>query len=381
MLETLNSVPWGELEHAYGKASDVPDLLRALASPEQKIYEDAINNLWSSVTHQGTVYSSTAYVVPFFCELLEAPEVQNKPALFYYLTKIAHGASYIDVHVQEKERRETPEMQKQIAEELSWVQAASTAVSNGYATYLRLLQSSDPTIRASAAYTLYCCRSHAAEVVPVMKQYLAKEEAQPVCACLLFSLGLLLRNDEAQFLAQVVQEAEDPLIRITAAMGCAFAMKEQTNREVLSVLLQGYELSPTVKEQFSELPFADIDLDAYISTFLRCIGLSISPLVVPTLIRAVRHSNGWNGLTLVPNLLSFAFEDKKITRNMTVSDLSDLQRDALTAIYETEALWTFGNMSFMVGNFFDPRFTNSRPSYWDRDALGAFLAEETVFRG
>ncbi|HLZ56287.1 MAG TPA: hypothetical protein VKR06_05000 [Ktedonosporobacter sp.] len=45
-------------------------------------------------------------------------------------------------------------MQKQIAEELSWVQAASDAVSDGYARYLSLLQSSDPQLRAAAAHTM-----------------------------------------------------------------------------------------------------------------------------------------------------------------------------------------------------------------------------------
>jgi hypothetical protein len=188
MLETLNSVPWSELRHAYGEASDVPDLIRALASPEQIVYEDSLGRLWSSVIHQGTVYSSTAYVVPFFCELLEAPEVQNKAELLSYLATISQGASYSDVHVREKERRETPEMQKQIAEELSWVQAASDAVSDGYATYLRLVQSPDPKLRAHAAYTLSRCQSHAAEVVPVMKQHLAVEASLQVRASLLLCL-------------------------------------------------------------------------------------------------------------------------------------------------------------------------------------------------
>ena len=61
LLETLNSVPWNELEHAYGEASEVPDLIRALASPEQKVYKGALRRLWYTVIHQGNVYSSTAY--------------------------------------------------------------------------------------------------------------------------------------------------------------------------------------------------------------------------------------------------------------------------------------------------------------------------------
>ena len=382
MLETLNSIPWNELEHAYGEADEIPDLIRDLASPEPEIYERALGRLWITVIHQGTVFSSTAYVVPFFCELLQAPDVQNKTDLLFYLAHIAHGSSYHNANIREKEHRETPEMQQQIAEELRWVQATKDAVSDGYATYLQVLQSSDPKLRAYAAYTLSCCQSHAVEVASAMKQHLSREEAPLARASLLLSLGLLLPNDEktAHFFTRVLQEAEAPLIQIAAAMGCAFAMKEQTGQEVLNVLIQGYELAPEMKEQFSELPFADVDLDASISDALRCIGLSIASLVTPTLMRAVKHSNAHNGLTLVPNLLYFALEGGKITRNMTIFDLTDLQRDALTAIYETEAIWQIGNSIFTVGEFFDPRFSSSHRSLWNCDDVGAFLAGQKVFQ-
>src|SRR5437660_1302427 len=101
MLETLSAVPWSELQHAYGTASDVPELIRALASPEQKVHEDALVYLYSRVLHQGSVYSSTPYVVPFLCELLAVPEVQNKVGLLNYLrataeSATAHASYYID---------------------------------------------------------------------------------------------------------------------------------------------------------------------------------------------------------------------------------------------------------------------------------------------
>lgn len=384
MLETLDSIPWSELGHAYGEAGEVPDLIRALASPEPDMYQGAIDRLWYTVIHQGTVYSSTASVVPFFCELLEAPDVQNKPELLHYLAAIARGASYYDVHVREKERREAPEMQQKIARELSWVQAASDAVSDEYTTYLCLLSSPDEELRTSAAYTLCRCQSHTAEVAPVMKQYLSVEHSPLVCASLLLSLGQLLekREETASFFAHTLQDAKDPLIQIATAMGWAFAMQEQTSQDALSALLQGYECSSDVKEQFQKLPFGDSDLDASMSWALHCIGLSISSLVVPTLLRAVRRSDGWSGLTLVPNLLSFALGRQKITRGTTVADLSDLQRDVLTAIYETEALWEFGNMGFTVGKFFDPIFIRSysHDSIWDRNDIGVFLSGQTVFR-
>ncbi|HEY4388156.1 MAG TPA: hypothetical protein VGN34_27220, partial [Ktedonobacteraceae bacterium] len=77
MLETLDSVPWSKLEHGYGEASNVPNFIRRLASPEQEVYEEALCRLWSTVHVMDVIYSSTAYVVPFICELLETPEIFN----------------------------------------------------------------------------------------------------------------------------------------------------------------------------------------------------------------------------------------------------------------------------------------------------------------
>jgi len=384
MLETLHTIPWNTLEHAYGSASDVPDLIRALASPEQQTYQAALGHLWGSVIHQGTVYSSTAYVVPFFCELLEAAEVQNKTALLDYLAAIAHGASYCDVHIRQPERRNTPEMQQQIAQELRWVQAASDTVGDGYATYLRLLQSPDPQLRASAAHTLSRCRSHAGVVVPAIQHHLTEETSALVYASLLLSLGQLMHEHEEAdlFFTRLLQETADPLIRVTAAMGAAFALKQQTNQLALRALVEGYELPQDIKTRFSELPFAEVelDLDASISVALWHVGLSIAPLILPTLLRVVRRSHAWSGLTLVPSLLAFALGEQKITRSMTVAHLTDLQQDALRAIYETEALWGFGNMAFTVGEFFDPLVPDMDYSIWDRDNLGKFLAGQNVFR-
>ena len=158
-------------------------------------------------------------------------------------------------------------------------------------------------------------------------------------------------------------------------------MRELTDQAALKVLLQSYELAPDTKAQFNELPFAEGgDCDAYVSSAQRCIGLSVAPFVAPTLIRAVRLSDEWSGLTLVPNLLYFVLGDHKITHDMTVADLSDIQHDALTAIYETDAVWGLGNMYSTVGSFFDPQFPNlSNDSMWSRTDVGAFLSGQNLF--
>src|SRR5260221_12651059 len=78
MLETLKTVHWEELSHAYGEANDIPELLLALTSGEQITRERAIETLFTNIYHQGTVYQASAYAAPFLIELLTHEKVQGK---------------------------------------------------------------------------------------------------------------------------------------------------------------------------------------------------------------------------------------------------------------------------------------------------------------
>jgi hypothetical protein len=94
MLDRLDDVPWADLTHAYGAASDVPWLLRELLSPESEARAAAIRDLSGIIWHQGTVYSATAAAVPFLYEMLAAPEVPDKSEIARLLASIADGGGY-----------------------------------------------------------------------------------------------------------------------------------------------------------------------------------------------------------------------------------------------------------------------------------------------
>jgi len=58
MLEGIDEVGWAKLSHAYGKAGDVPELLRGVAAGSA----DALFKLGASICHQGTLFAVTARV-------------------------------------------------------------------------------------------------------------------------------------------------------------------------------------------------------------------------------------------------------------------------------------------------------------------------------
>jgi hypothetical protein len=64
VLEGLDDVGWETLHHAYGPDTDVPQLLRAIASDNAAVRSDAWHYLYGNLWHQGTVYEATAHAAP-----------------------------------------------------------------------------------------------------------------------------------------------------------------------------------------------------------------------------------------------------------------------------------------------------------------------------
>ena len=68
----LDDPRWEELQHAYGIATDVPDMLRALASstePTASYQAEPWFSLWSSPCHQGDVYTASYVAVPHIVQI------------------------------------------------------------------------------------------------------------------------------------------------------------------------------------------------------------------------------------------------------------------------------------------------------------------------
>ncbi len=68
---SLESPKWSELNHAYGSASDIPSLLRQLETlPPSDGEKEPWYSIWSSLAHQGDVYSASFAAVPHIVRIL-----------------------------------------------------------------------------------------------------------------------------------------------------------------------------------------------------------------------------------------------------------------------------------------------------------------------
>jgi hypothetical protein len=91
VLDGLSSTDWEAVDHAYGPATDVPQLIRDLVSDDPATRALALSELSGNVIHQGTRFSATPKVVPYLIELVAAPGVPDRAAVLRYLIKLVAG--------------------------------------------------------------------------------------------------------------------------------------------------------------------------------------------------------------------------------------------------------------------------------------------------
>lgn len=101
----LDDPHWGNLQHAYGAASDIPALLRALAlsaGPKSGYKDEPWFSLWSSLCHQGDVYSASYAAVPHIVKIACETEMPidfsffQLPAAVEVARRTGHGPDIPD---------------------------------------------------------------------------------------------------------------------------------------------------------------------------------------------------------------------------------------------------------------------------------------------
>lgn len=82
---SLDSSRWSELQHAYGAASDIPQMLAKLSDvPTSEDNSEPWFSLWSSLAHQGDVYSASFAAVPYVIEALASAPLRAEFTYFQF---------------------------------------------------------------------------------------------------------------------------------------------------------------------------------------------------------------------------------------------------------------------------------------------------------
>lgn len=92
----LDDVAWDALTHAYGSAEDVPELIRALYQEDAEVVDEAVDELYGNIHHQGTVYEASAPAVPFLAHAARHATHQRGYLLMLLAVLAAHDPDFVN---------------------------------------------------------------------------------------------------------------------------------------------------------------------------------------------------------------------------------------------------------------------------------------------
>ncbi len=186
----LESTQWAHLKHGLGDGRDVPDTLLALESRD----EDALDYLYVSIYHQGTVYPATVPAVAYLVQLTVCPTA-DRWGILLFLNHLSKGAG----------REEGVE------------EAVHDAVAEGIGQYLQILMDKDSELRAAAALLIGSCVTRQdVKLERALSEMLSKESDAIVRASLILVLDFF-RPDEQKWLEQYLYSSA-PVERIASTL-------------------------------------------------------------------------------------------------------------------------------------------------------------------
>jgi HEAT repeat protein len=182
-LDLPGDVPWGEMNHAYGPASDIPKTLRDLGGPDAKRAKAALRHCTSAVYHQGQVYAVTPYLVPYVWQMVDDPGALKADRLLGLLWTFAGGEEYTYAEIVRSLDEENPEYAR-------WMLDTRQAIVAGLLPRLGLLDHPEPAVRQAMLYLVATLAEAADRLVPeLLERFTAATDVKT-------RLGLLLALGE-----------------------------------------------------------------------------------------------------------------------------------------------------------------------------------------
>lgn len=379
MLEGLESIDWSQLEHAYGRAVDVPDQIRALASRDRKRRQWAMGELYGNIFHQGSRYEASAYAVPFLLELVREPTTPDRARVLGLLTSLAIGFDEAwlpdgfpvarfreDARGGEEILRSTPPLgdgEGQIKHRfLYWNTldreaqnrvyayielAAYDAVRAGVPVFVDILTApgTPAAERLAAVYALAWFPEEAHLSVPALLQAVADPEPA-VAASALVALGLVGRDEQVGATAEAALDDPRDVVRWGAAVALARLRGPAAGPRVSELLLAW---SGSDEDSHAKIPYLEGDLAGYAALALDQLGSENDEAAFEALLTRLPSVSGPEALTVVGEALRRAFPDGAVPAGQPFASLDERQRRLLTALAESPGTWRLGEMSF--GNF------------------------------
>jgi len=406
LLEDLDNINWDELEHAYGVATDIPDLIRDLTSNDPKVREQALYNLNGNILHQGTRYEASAYAVPFIFEILEEPGVGDKVKIIEFLVNLALG--YPDSFLPNG-----PNVEQWVKEYNYWVDRSKKeklsfddrtwminlkdfinvykAVLKRVPSFYNFLDSKDNEERLWATFAVAWFREEAKNSIPKVREVLNREKSEKNIANAILSLSMLDSyvedvSDTTLFKKYLIKD-NPTLVKISAAIALINILKDNVESSVFNDLSNSlielakrdrqsknlHAMTVSIEKKNGEtldlgvytsggkgeasiFPWNDGDMVGYITKVVSKFGRKYPNRVIPALCEALQYLDGIPALTLTRTILWIVFPDPPKGPLWTKEELNENQRSVIKAIANSPRAWTYngkphGNYRMEIRNW------------------------------
>jgi hypothetical protein len=351
VLKGLAQVPWAALTHAYGPADDVPVLLRGLRASDPAVAEQALKDLYASITHQGTRYPATAPAVPFLAELATAPDTPNRHHILLLLAYAAVGTDWPSLPDGiDPARLDDPTYAPGCTparrqDEVPWARAAYQAVAQEVPRLLGLLDDDDPRLRQATAYLAAWFPQHATACLRRLRARLVAEPEPNAAATMVVAVGLLAgahrQVADAPVLAELLSGPE-PLVRWAAAIALARLFVPDPPEPAVAELL-GWATGAIPEPPEADIPFHQGELGRYaLAAAVRPGPAAHQRAVEAVLARLPMVGPAGEVEGLLWDLLGVTFDHDTFDRLLPRSPwerLTRLQQRVLRLVADTDHLW------------------------------------------
>ena len=216
-LAGLDEVAWADLSHGYGPASDVPGLLRDLASDVLGRADRGYRRLADVLSNGEDGCDAVAPTVPYLWELAATRGVRRRDRLLRLLHQLGGGELRWRDFVAASAREPDSDVWR-------WAVPARRAVADGTVPHAWLLTDPDPGVRAATAHLFSGFAERAGELVPVLLARLPVEDVPRVRVHLMLAAALLAQQSRPAGPAVVAAlvpllDDPDPGVSVAAAVG------------------------------------------------------------------------------------------------------------------------------------------------------------------
>ncbi len=330
----MNDIHWSSLRHAYGEATDVPEILSALASSRASERAAGIERFFAALCHQGTVYPASLAAIPRLLELLRASSVEAREDLLTALAALAtghgDGVSMTEVHA---------------------------AIAKATGLLADLVASGTPRERAITLKAL-ASPAFAAAAEPVLR--CARDPQSP--PMLRAQSWEALRRIAPERLPERVDD-DDPAVALSAALGRLSLEGDHPAGASLDLVAKGLADRATVDRVVAW--FASMDTPTPLWACAADLRAEV-PRTLPALAaRLVDLCDCLQATELAELLLEGAFAPSH--EAVDLSALSPKQRRVLEALAHADAVWEErgafnGNLLTALGRHGLPSWFDARPT-------------------